>query len=49
MLLTMERMLKYFFLAGLVQYALYVPQYLQEIHVQSHVLFAEAKLEIISG
>ena len=41
--LTMERMMKYFFLAGHVQYARYLTQYLLEMHV----LHAEAKVDLV--
>lgn len=44
-LLTMERMLKYFFLAGHVQYARYLSQYLLEVNS----LPAEAKSDLLSG
>ena len=43
--LTMERMLKYFFLAGHVQYACYLTQYLLEMR---H-LPADAKRDLVSG
>ena len=43
--LTMERMLKYFFLAGHVQYACYLTQYLLEMR---H-LPADAKMDLVSG
>ena len=48
MILNMERMLKYFILAGLVQYAFCITQYLLQIHVQNHVLSAEAKSDMSS-
>jgi hypothetical protein len=41
--LTMERMMKYFFLAGLVQYARYLTQYLLEMRS----LYDEAKVDIV--
>ena len=43
--LIMERMLKYFFLAGHVQYARYLTQYLLEMR---H-LPADAKMDLVSG
>ena len=43
--LTMERMLKYFFLAGHVQYARYLTQYLLEMRHLS----ADAKRDLVSG
>ncbi len=49
MLLTMEHMLKYLILAGLVQYVFYITQYLLKIHVQHHVHSAEAKSDISPG
>ena len=48
MQLNMERMLKYFILAGQVQYAFSITQYLLQIHVQNHVLSAEAKSDMSS-
>ena len=41
--LTMERRMKYFFLAGHVQYARYLTQYLLEMRV----LHAEAKADLV--
>ena len=43
--MTMERMLKYFFLAGHVKYARYLTQYLLEMR---H-LPADAKMDLVSG
>ena len=42
-LLTMERMMKYFFLAGHVQYARYLTQYLLEMRA----LDVEAKVDLV--
>jgi hypothetical protein len=44
-LLTLERMLKYFFIAGHVQYARYLSQYLLEINA----LPQEARSDLLSG